>query len=548
MKTNQTVSKEHFLSIIRSQIDTQSDEYRQNRAAWEPLLDELRERLAKAREGGGEKYVKRHQARGKLLARERVELLLDPGTPFLELSPLAAWGMYNDESPSGSQITGIGIVSGVECMIGANDPTVKGGTSYPMTVKKGLRAQAIAQENRLPSIHLVESGGANLIYQAEMFAEVGGRTFANLARMSSLGLPQISLVFGNSTAGGAYVPGLSDYTVMIRKKSKVFLGGPPLVKMATGEEADDESLGGAEMHTRVSGLGDYLAEDDADAIRVGREIVSRLNWRKEIKAKLEPPEDPLYNPDELLGIVPVETRKPYEVREVIARLVDGSRFTEYKREYGPTLVIGHAHINGFPVGIVANNGILFSESANKAATFIQLCNQTRTPLIYLQNTTGYIVGSKYEQDGIVKHGSKMVNAVATSTVPQFTIIIGGSFGAGNYGMCGRAYDPRLLFTWPNSRIAVMGAEQAAGVLKIVQEDAARARGIEPDHAQLEMQRKIVIARFEEEASPYYATARIWDDGILDPRETRAALAIGLSMAYNRDFVSEGAPRYGVFRM
>jgi 3-methylcrotonyl-CoA carboxylase beta subunit len=328
------------VSVLRSQIDTHSAEYRENRDAWQRLVEELRERLAKVREGGGEKYVKRHRERGKLLLRERIELMLDPGTPFLELSPLAAWGMYNDESPAGSQVTGIGMVSGVECMIGGNDPTVKGGTSYPMTVKKGLRAQAIAMENRLPSIHLVESGVANLIYQAEMFAEVGGRTFANLAKMSAMGLPQISLVFGNSTAGGAYVPGLSDYTVMIRKKSKVFLGGPPLVKMATGEDANDEDLGGAQMHTRISGLGDYLAEDDADAIRLGREIVSRLNWKKAIKAKLEPPEDPLYDPDELLGIVPTDTRKPYNVREVIARLVDGSRFTEYKRDYGPTLVVG----------------------------------------------------------------------------------------------------------------------------------------------------------------------------------------------------------------
>jgi acetyl-CoA carboxylase carboxyltransferase component len=536
------------VSIIRSQIDTQSAEYQQNREAWQRLVDELQERQAKIREGGGEKYTQRHIERGKLLPRERVELLLDPGTPFLELSPLAAWGMYNDESVGGSQITGIGVVSGVECVLGANDPTVKGGSSYPMTVKKGLRAQAIAMENHLPSIHLVESAGANLLYQAELFAEVGGRTFANLARMSAMGLPQISLVFGSSTAGGAYVPGLSDYTVMVRKKAKVFLGGPPLVKMATGEETDDETLGGAEMHTRTSGLGDYLAEDDADAIRIGREIVARLNWRKEIKAALAPPEEPLYDPDELLGIVPTDTRKPYDVREVIARLVDGSRFTEYKRDYGPTLVVGHAHLNGFPIGIIANNGILFSESANKAATFIQLCNQTRTPLIYLQNTTGYIVGSKYEQDGIVKHGSKMVNAVATSTVPQFTVIIGGSFGAGNYGMCGRAYDPRLLFTWPNSRIAVMGGEQAAGVMAIIQEEAARSRGREADQQQLEMMRKMIVAKFDEEASPYYATARIWDDGIIDPRETRKALSIGLSMAYNRDFVSEGAPRYGVFRM
>jgi 3-methylcrotonyl-CoA carboxylase beta subunit len=366
--------------------------------------------------------------------------------------------------------------------------------------------------------------------------------------MSAAGIPQIALVFGNSTAGGAYVPGLSDYTVMVKRQAKVFLGGPPLVKMATGEEVDDESLGGAEMHTRVSGLGDYLAEDDADAIRIGREIVGRLNWRKQIRAALATPEEPLYDPDELLGIVPDDPRKPFEMREVIARLVDGSRFEEFKRDFGPTLVCGHAHLGGFPVGILGNNGVLFSDSAMKAAQFIQLCNQSRTPLLYLQNITGFMVGRKYEEEGIIKHGAKMVNAVANSTVPQFTVIVGGSYGAGNYGMCGRAYDPRLLFTWPNSRIAVMGAEQAAGVLAIVQEDAARARGLEPDAGRIEMARMLVKQKFDEEASPYYATARLWDDGILDPRETRQALIVGLSMSYNRDWVSEGAPRYGVFRM
>jgi 3-methylcrotonyl-CoA carboxylase beta subunit len=534
--------------VIRSQARPQSAEFRENAAAMRRLLEEFHERQARARAGGSERARKRHAERGKLLPRERVELLLDAGAPFLELSTLAAWDMYDGESPAGSQINGIGVVGGVECMVGANDATAKGGTSYPITVKKGLRAQEIAARNRLPCIYLVESGGANLLYQAEMFADVGGRTFANQARMSAAGIPQIALVFGNSTAGGAYIPGLSDYTVMVKRQAKVFLGGPPLVKMATGEQVDDESLGGAEMHTRVSGLGDFLAEDDADAIRIGREIVAGLNWRKEIRARREPPEEPRYDVEELLGIVPPDWRRPFEIREVIARLVDGSRFAEFKRDYGLTLVAGWAHLDGFPVGILGNNGVLFSDSSMKAAQFIQLCNQSRTPLIYLQNITGYMVGRRYEEEGIIKHGAKMINAVANSTVPQFTVIVGGSFGAGNYGMCGRTFDPTLLFSWPNSRIAVMGAEQAAGVLAIVQEDAARARGQEVDRQQLETMRRAVEQRFEQESSAYYATARLWDDGMLDPRETRMALAVGLSMAYNRDFVSEGAPRYGVFRM
>jgi acetyl-CoA carboxylase carboxyltransferase component len=456
--------------------------------------------------------------------------------------------MYNDESPSASGINGIGVVNGVECMICANDATAKGGASYPMSVKKALRAQEIAARNRLPCVYLVESAGANLLYQAEFFADLGGRTFANQSRMSAAGIPQVALVFGSSTAGGAYVPGLSDYTVLVKGQAKVFLGGPPLVKMATGEEVDDESLGGAEMHTRLSGVGDYLAEDDADAIRIGREIIARLNWRKEIKAALATPEEPKYDPDELLGVVPADPRKPLEIREALARLLDGSRLDEFKQNYGTTLVTGFAHLNGFPVGILANNGVLFPDSSMKAAQFIQLANQSRTPLIYLQNITGYMVGRKYEEEGIIKHGAKMINAVANSTVPQFTVIVGGSYGAGNYGMCGRTFDPALLFSWPNSRIAVMGAEQAAGVLAIVQEDAARARGREPDTAQIEMMRAMVTKKFEEEASPYYATARLWDDGILDPRETRMALSVGLSMSYNRDWVSQGPPRYGVFRM
>ena len=536
------------MSILPTSINPKSAEYRENYAAMSQLVEELRERQARVRQGGSERARQRHVARGKLLPRERVELLLDPGTPFLELSPLAAGGMYTDESPGASGINGIGWVSGVECMVNANDATAKGGASYPVSVKKALRAQEIAATNHLPCIYLVESAGANLLYQAEFFADLGGRTFANQARMSAAGIPQIALVFGNSTAGGAYVPGLSDYTVMVKRQAKVFLGGPPLVKMATGEEVDDESLGGAEMHTRVSGLGDYLADDDADAIRIGRDIVARLNWRKEIRARLAPPDEPAYDPDELLGILPPDIRRPFEMREVIARLVDGSRFDEFKRDFGLTLVCGYAHVAGFPVGILGNNGVLFSDSAMKAAQFIQLCNQSRTPLIYLQNITGFMVGRRYEEEGIIKHGAKMVNAVANSTVPQFTVIAGGSFGAGNYGMCGRTYDPTLLFSWPNSRIAVMGAEQAAGVLAIVQEDAARARGVEPDRERLEVMRTMVQRKVEEEASPYYATARLWDDGILDPRDTRQALAVGLSMAYNRDFVTQGAPRYGVFRM
>jgi 3-methylcrotonyl-CoA carboxylase beta subunit len=536
------------MAVLPTFVATTSEEYQRNYAAMRALLDEFEQRQETVRQGGGERGQRKFRERGKLLPRERVELLLDPGTPFLELSTLAAWGMYNDESPGGSGINGIGIVNGVECMVCANDATAKGGASYPMSVKKALRAQEIAMRNRLPCVYLVESAGANLLYQAEFFADLGGRTFANQSRMSAAGIPQIALVFGSSTAGGAYVPGLSDYTVLVKGQAKVFLGGPPLVKMATGEEVDDESLGGAEMHTRLSGVGDYLAEDDADAIRIGREIVGRLNWRKEIKAALATSEEPKYDPDELLGVIPADPRKPLEIREVIARLVDGSRLDEFKQNYGTTLVTGFAHLNGFPIGVLANNGVLFPDSSMKATQFIQLANQSRTPLIYLQNITGYMVGRKYEEEGIIKHGAKMINAVANSTVPQFTVIVGGSYGAGNYGMCGRTFDPTLLFSWPNSRIAVMGAEQAAGVLAIVQEDAARAHGREPDTAQIEAMRAMVTQKFEEEASPYYATAHLWDDGILDPRETRMALSVGLSMSYNRDWVSPGPPHYGVFRM
>ena len=539
----------HSATGLRSSLNPRSEDYATNRAAMQTLLDELNARQAQARAGGGERGAAKFRAAGKLLPRERVEWLLDPNTPFLELSPLAAEGMYNGESPGASQITGIGVVSGVECLVFANDATVKGGAVYPMTLQKSLRAQQIAFENRLPCLSLVESAGANLLYQDEVFI-LGGRTFANQARLSAAGIPQVALVFGSSTAGGAYIPGMSDYVVMVRGRAAVYLGGPPLVKMAIGEESDDETLGGAEMHAHTSGLSDYTAEDDADALRLGRLIMAQLGQPKPpaALARRAAPEPPAYDPDELLGLIPADPRIPYDVREIIARLVDGSRFLEFKPDYGATLVCGHAHLDGWPVGILGNNGVLFGESANKAAQFIQLCNQTRTPLLYLQNITGFMVGAQAEQGGIIKHGSKMLNAVATSTVPQFTVIVGGSYGAGNYAMCGRALDPRFLWAWPNSRVAVMGGEQAAGVLGIVQTEQARKRGQEPDANQIELMQMMTRQKFEAESSPYYATARLWDDGILDPRDTRMALSVGLSVAHNVDYISGGPPRYGVFRM
>ena len=451
------------MSVLESNLNPRSEAYYNNKKMMLELLTELEKNLAKVR-SGGTRGVKKFRQQGKLLPRERLEYLLDPGSPFLELSPLAAYSMYNNECPGASQITGIGLVNGVECMIFVNDATIKGGAVYPMTLKKTLRGQQIAAENRLPCIVLVESAGANLLYQAEIFPDIGGKGFANQARLSAQGIPQISLVFGSSTAGGAYVPGMSDYAVFVRNKAKVFLGGPPLVKMATGEVVDDETLGGAEMHAHISGVSDYTAENDADAIRFGRQIVANLNYQKALSNRRIAPELPRYDPDELLGIIPANLRIPFDIKEVIARIVDGSRFFEFKQDYGSTLVTGHAHINGYPVGILGNNGVLFSECALKATQFIQLCNQSRTPLIYLQNITGFMVGTKYERGGIIKHGSKMINAVATSTVPQFTVIVGGSYGAGNYAMCGRAYDPRFLWTWPNSQIAVMGGEQAAGCI------------------------------------------------------------------------------------
>jgi len=537
--------------VLPTTADRHSSDFAANAAHHRALAADLRDRLAIARRGGGEAALARQRTQGKLNARERIDGLIDPGSPFLELSPLAAAGLYHDEAPAAGIITGIGRISGRDCLILANDATVKGGTYFPLTVKKHLRAQQIALENRLPCFYLVDSGGAFLPLQDEVFPDADdfGRIFYNQATMSAAGIPQISAVMGSCTAGGAYVPAMSDETVIVQAAGTIFLGGPPLVKMATGEEVDDETLGGTAMHARTSGLADYVAENDADAIRIGRAIMARLNWQKTIHAHLQPPEAPHYDPDELLGIVPIDTiRQPLDMREVLARLLDGSRLLEFKPDYGDTLVCGHAHLNGFPVGILANNGVLFSSSANKAAQFIQLCNQSRTPLIYLQNITGFMVGSQAEHEGIVKHGSKMINAVANSTVPQFTVLIGGSYGAGNYAMCGRAYDPRLLLAWPTSRIAVMGAEQAAGVLAIITEEAARKRGGTADADTLAVMKAMTIQKFTDESDPYFATARLWDDGLIDPRQTRMALTVGLSMSYNRDWGSTGAPHYGTFRM
>ncbi len=457
------------MEVLPTHVDTGSERYRTNRAGFLEQITYLNEQLALARAGGGEKYVQRHRERGKLMARERIELLLDRDSPFLEIAPLAAWG--TEFGLGGSLISGLGVVSGVECVITANEPTVKGGSINPYSARKSGRTMEICEQNRLPIINLTESGGADLPYQAEIFVP-GGRGFRELTRRSAERIPTLCLVFGTSTAGGAYVPGMSDYVVMVKEGAKVFLGGPPLVKMAIHEESDEEQLGGAEMHSRISGVSDYLAADERDAIRIGREIVAQLNWRKLGWSKRVPVEEPVYDPDELLGIASIDVRQPFDAREVIARIVDGSRFHEFKATYGTTLLTGYAHIHGYPVGILANNGILFSESSQKGAQFIQLCNQTDTPILFLQNITGFMVGRAYEEGGIIKDGAKLINAVSNSTVPHLTVMIGASYGAGNYGMSGRAYAPRFLFTWPNHRIAVMGSEQLAGVLSIVRRTAA----------------------------------------------------------------------------
>jgi acetyl-CoA carboxylase carboxyltransferase component len=535
------------LDILESHVDTASDLFRTNSKRMTALVAELRERTASARQGGGAKYVQRHREQGKLPVRDRIEQLLDPESPFLELSPLAAWDLYDNDAPGAGVVTGVGRVSGREVLIVANDATVKGGTYYPLTVKKHVRAQQVAIENRLPCVYLVDSGGAFLPLQDEVFPdkEHFGRIFFNQARMSAEGIPQIAVVMGSCTAGGAYVPAMSDETIIVNGTGTIFLGGPPLVKAATGEEVTAEDLGGADVHTRLSGVADYFAEDDAHALQLARTVVSTLNTVKRLPADMTRPEDPLYDPKEIYGIVNAETRKPYDVREVIARLVDGSRFDEFKERYATTLITGFARLHGFLVGIVANNGVLFSESALKATHFIELCNLRGIPLIFLQNITGFMVGRDYERGGIAKDGAKMVHAVANSVVPKFTVIIGGSFGAGNYGMCGRAYEPRLLWMWPNARISVMGGEQAAGVLTTVKRDQLAREGKPFSHDDEAAIRNPILEKYEHEGSPYYSTARLWDDGILDPAETRQALALGLSAAFNAPIPP---PKFGVFRM
>ncbi|HZZ52270.1 MAG TPA: acyl-CoA carboxylase subunit beta [Pseudonocardia sp.] len=507
-------------------------------------LAELETEHGKALAGGGEKYAERHRKRGKLTARERVELLIDVDSAFLELSPLAAYG--TSYTVGGSIITGIGVVEGVECMLIASDPTVKGGAINPSGLRKSLRAAEIAEQNRLPMINLVESGGADLPTQKDIFIP-GGRTFRNITRSSQRKVPTIALVFGNSTAGGAYLPGMSDYVVMVAERAKVFLGGPPLVKMATGEEADDEELGGAEMHARTSGLADYLASDEQDAIRLGRRIVARLNWRKRGPAPTVAVAEPLHDPEDLLGIVPTDLKVPFDPHDVIARVVDGSEFDEFKPLYGPSLVTGWARVHGYPVGILANaQGVLFSQESQKAAQFIQLANQTDTPLIFLHNTTGYMVGAQYEHGGIIKHGSMMINAVSNSTVPHLSVLMGASYGAGHYGMCGRAYDPRFLFAWPSARSAVMGPAQLAGVLSIVARAAAASRGSQYDEAGDQAMRAAVEGQIDAESMPMFLSGMVYDDGIIDPRDTRTVLGLCLSVVHNAEV--RGADGFGVFRM
>ncbi len=535
------------MSLLESRIDRQSNEFRENAAYFQELLEELRARTSQVQQGGGAEAIARHRKRNKLLARERVQLLCDPDTPFLELSPLAAWDMYDNDAPSAGIITGIGVVEGQECMIVANDATVKGGTYYPMTVKKHLRAQEIAEQNHLPCIYLVDSGGAFLPLQADVFPDRDhfGRIFYNQARMSSQRIPQIAAVMGSCTAGGAYVPAMSDETVIVRGTGTIFLGGPPLVKAATGEEVSAEELGGADVHSRTSGVTDHYALNDEHALAICREIVANLNRRKYLPWEIREPEAPLYDPGELYGIVPRDGRKSYDVREIIARLVDGSRFHEFKALYGTTLVCGFAHLMGYPVGIIANNGILFSESALKATHFIELCAQRQTPLIFLQNISGFMVGKQYENGGIAKDGAKMVMAVANAPVPRFTVIIGGSFGAGNYGMCGRAYSPRQLWMWPNARISVMGGEQAASVLATVRQEGLAAKGKAMSAEEEAEFKRPILEKYEQEGNPYYSTARLWDDGIIDPRDTRTVLGLGIAAALNAPMPETP---FGVFRM
>ncbi|HZR85101.1 MAG TPA: carboxyl transferase domain-containing protein [Candidatus Binatia bacterium] len=532
------------MTVLCSRVDRTAAQFRENREGMLAKLAELDRHVAAARAGGGERYVARHRARGKLLPRERVEHLLDRDAPFLELSPLAAVG--TEYAVGASVVTGVGVVEGVECMVIAHDPTVRGGATNPYTLRKALRAMDIARENRLPVVNLVESGGADLPRQAEIFVP-GGAMFRNLTQLSALRIPTIALVFGNATAGGAYLPGLCDWVVMVRNQAKVFLGGPPLVRMATGEVSGDEELGGAEMHARVSGVSDFLAEDEVDALRLGRDIVARLNWRKLGPGATAPADPPLHDAEDLLGLASIDLKRPIEVREVIARVVDGSRFDEFKPLYGANLVTGWASIHGFPIGILANNvGVLFSEESEKAAQFIQLANKSDTPLVFLQNTTGYMVGKAYEQRGMIKDGSKMINAVSNSGVPHLTLVLGASYGAGNYGMCGRAYDPRFLFAWPNAKTAVMGPQQLAGVLSIVARQAAEAAGKPFDEEQDAALRKMVEDQIERESLAPFNTALLYDDGIIDPRDSRTVLGLALSACHSAPV--RGSDAFGVFRM
>jgi 3-methylcrotonyl-CoA carboxylase beta subunit len=535
------------MTILPTHADRGGDLFAARSEEMEGLIALLTERRALIAAGGSEAAREKHRGRGKLLARERIDRLVDPDGAFLELGALAAWEQYDGVVPSAGIVTGIGVVQGRPCVIVANDATVKGGTYYPLTVKKHLRAQEVALENRLPCIYLVDSGGAFLPMQADVFPDRDhfGRIFYNQANMSAQGIAQIAVVMGSCTAGGAYVPAMSDETIIVKNQGTIFLGGPPLVKAAIGEVVSAEDLGGGDVHTRLSGVADHLAQNDAHAIALARAAVATLNRRKQAEVSLQKPVAPLYDPKELCGVIPTDTRKPYDVREIIARIVDGSEFHEFKARFGATLVCGFAHIEGMPVGIIANNGVLFSESAQKGAHFIELCCQRKTPLVFLQNITGFMVGRKYENEGIARHGAKMVTAVATASVPKFTVIIGGSYGAGNYGMCGRAYSPRFLWMWPNARICVMGGEQAAGVLATVKRDAVQAKGGTLSAEQEEAIKRPILEQFAHQSHPYYSSARLWDDGVIDPADTRRVLALGLSAALNAPI---GEPKFGVFRM
>ncbi|PRY09543.1 carboxyl transferase domain-containing protein [Paraburkholderia sp. BL25I1N1] len=535
------------MPIIESKLNPRSDDFRANAAALEALVADLRAKVEKLALGGGQAARDKHTGRGKLLPRERIEKLLDPGTPFLEFSQLAAYGMYNDDAPGAGVITGIGRIAGQECVIVCNDATVKGGTYYPVTVKKHVRAQEIAAENHLPCVYLVDSGGANLPNQDDVFPDRDhfGRIFFNQANLSAAGIPQIAVVMGSCTAGGAYVPAMSDESIIVKNQGTIFLGGPPLVKAATGEVVSAEDLGGGDVHTRLSGVVDHLAQNDAHALGIARSIVGNLNRTKQVPVALQEPEPPRYDVKSMYGVIPVDTRKPFDIREVIARIVDDSAFDEFKARYGTTLVTGFAHIWGHPVGIIANNGILFSESALKGAHFIELCCQRKIPLVFLQNITGFMVGRKYENEGIARNGAKMVTAVATAKVPKFTVIIGGSFGAGNYGMCGRAYSPRFLWMWPNARISVMGGEQAASVLATVKRDGIEGKGGAWSAEEEEAFKQPIREQYEHQGHPYYASARLWDDGVIDPAQTRDVLGLGLSATMNAPIEDT---RFGVFRM